>query len=168
MQFGGEADQLPRWTGLSREALGLLQMLEKSGSLSTGQLRKATGLNGKEHDTRFHKALIEAQSNFLLVRTGVTSTTRGNYGYVWETFARAYPGIVSQAEALSEVQAAERLVSRYIDTALEATLERIAFVLSLDVKLLRSAASRLVEKGRLAYGEGGVYSAVIAPPGLDT
>ena len=158
MQFGGDRSLLPRWTGLSREALSLADALEDSGSLSTKELRKTTALNGKEHGTIFSKALIEAQRSFLIVRTGVTSTSRANYGYIWESFPRAYPRVVEQAEGLHEIDAAAAIIRQYVDTAVEASVERIATVLSLDLALLRRAADRLVEEGTLRRDEGGVLT----------
>lgn len=155
MQFGGEREMLPRWTGLSREALSLADALERSGSLPTPALRKATGLNGKEHATLFQKALIEAQRNFLIVRIGVTSTTRGNYGYIWESFPHAYPAVAEQAEAMPENEAAEAILRAYVDIAVAVTPERIAEVLSLDSLLLRRAGDRLVEQGEMERDEKG-------------
>jgi hypothetical protein len=156
MQFGGDPSLLPRWTGLSREALGLVDTLEREGSLSTSALRQATGLNGKTHNTLFTKVLIEAQRNFLIVRTGVTSTSRANYGYIWEIFPRAYPAIVAEAEGLSELAAAERIVSQYVDTAVVATAERISSVFMLTLAVLRKAADQLVEKGALCQDDAGI------------
>jgi hypothetical protein len=155
MQFGGDPSMLPRWTGLSLEALNLAVTLERDGSLPTSALRLATGLNGKAHNTLFNKALIEAQRNFLIVRTGVTSTSRANYGYIWEFFPRAYPAIVSAAENLVEEEAAERIIAQYVDTAVVATVQRIANVLTLDLALLQRAAGRLVEKGTLSQDSAG-------------
>ncbi len=148
-QFGGERDMLPRWVGVSREAVGLADALERAGPLSTADLRAETGLRGKEQAGLFHKALIEAQRQFLIVRTGVTSVTRANYGYVWSTFARAYPAVIHQAEALDDELAAAALVLQYVDTAVRVPLERIGNVLSLDLTLLRKAAGRLCAEGAL-------------------
>ena len=148
-QFGGGRDLLPRWAGVSREAVGLADALEHAGPLSTAGLRAAAGLQGKEHAALFHKALIEAQRQFLIVRTGVTSVTRANYGYVWSSFASAYPDVIRQAEALDDLAAAAALVDQYVDAAVQVSLERIAFVLSLNLRLLRRAAAQLAADGRL-------------------
>jgi hypothetical protein len=148
-QFGGERDMLSRWAGISREAVSLADALERDGSLSTQALRAATGLRGKEHASLFHKALVEAQRQFLVVRTGVTSVTRANYGYVWDTFDRVYPAAVQEARALDELSAAAALVCQYVDVAVQVPVERIADVLSLDLKLLRKAADRLIVLGEL-------------------
>lgn len=148
-QFGGERDMLTRWAGVSREAVDLADVLERDGSLSTQSLRAATGLQGKDHAGLFHKALIEAQRQFLVVRTGVTSVTRANYGYVWDTFERVYPAVIQQAGALDEQAAAVALVRQYVDTAVRVPVERIADVLALDLKLLRQAADHLIAQGEL-------------------
>ena len=153
-QFGGDKSMLPRWAGMSREALILAEALEREGSLSTKSLRRVTGLEGKEHETVFNKALIEAQRHFLIVRIGVTSTTRANYGYIWDSFEHAYPDISRQAEALDEQAAAATLLRQYVDTVVAIDSERVAFVLGLEEKLLRSAGERLVEEGVLTRVEG--------------
>ncbi len=137
------------WAGVSREAVGLADALERDGSLSTQSLRTATGLRGKEHAGLFHKALIEAQRQFLVVRAGVTSVTRANYGYVRDTFKRVYPAVIRQAEALDEQAAAAALVRQYVDTAVRVPVERIAGVLELDLKLLCQAVDRLIAQGEL-------------------
>ncbi len=159
MQFGGERALLPRWTGLSREALNLAEALDQRGSLATSALRKTTGLAGKEHNNLFHKALTEAQGNFLIVRTGVTSTSRGNYGYIWESFPRAYPSVAAQAESMPENAAAEAILRAYVDIAVAVTPERVAEVLALDPSLLRRAGERLVEQGSLAQEAEGALRA---------
>lgn len=155
MQFGGERAMLPRWTGLSREALSLADALERDGSLTTSALRIATRLDGKTHNTLFNRALIEAQRNFLVVRTGVTSATRANYGYIWESFPRAYAQIAAEAEQMADLDAASTILRQYVDTAIIAPVDRIASVLSLDPVLLCRAANHLVDQGGLAMDEQG-------------
>ncbi|MBE0699793.1 MAG: hypothetical protein IH586_22935 [Anaerolineaceae bacterium] len=155
LQFGGDRDLLPRWTGLSHEALRLADALERAGSLSTSAMRKATALDGKAHSTLFNKALIEAQRNFLIVRTGVTSTTRANYGYIWESFPRAYPRICADAEGLTAMDAASRILRQYVDTVVVTRVERAASVLALDLGLMQKAEGRLIEEGVLGRDEQG-------------
>jgi hypothetical protein len=155
MQFGGERELLPRWTGLSREALGLANVLERDGSLSTSALRLATGLHGKAHNPLFNKALIEAQKNFLIVRTGVTSTSRANYGYIWESFPRAYAQVCAEAEELQAVDAACRILHQYVDTAVVTVVDRAASVLALDLGLMQKAEERLIAQGVLCKDEQG-------------
>lgn len=79
----------------------------------------------------------------------MTSVTRANYGYVWDTFDRVYPAVIQQAEALDERAAADVLVRQYVDTAVQVPVERIAAVLSLDLKLLRLATNRFIAQGEL-------------------
>lgn len=153
-QFGGDRTMLPRWAHLSREAEAITDALEDSGALPTRELRKMTQLNGKGNATRFEHALIEAQQHFLIVKIGVTSTTRGNYGYVWEKFERVFPAVIEQANAIQPEDAAARIIRTYAANALEIPPQRIAAALGLEEKLIIEAGRRLVEDGILLEENG--------------
>lgn len=153
-QFGGDRTLLPRWAHLSREAESITNALEESGALPTRELRKITHLDGKANATRFERALIEAQQHFLIVKIGVTSTTRANYGYVWELFERVFPAVIEQANAIEPRDAAERIVRAYVANALVIAPQRIAAALGLDDKLIVETAHRLVQEGVLKEQEG--------------
>jgi hypothetical protein len=130
-QLGGDRSLLPRWGHLSVEAQAITRALERDGALPTRELRPITGMDGKANATRFERALIEAQSHFLVVKIGVTSTTRGNYGYVWDLFERVYPTIITQAETFTEQQAARAIWEKYTATAPGVTPQRVAEMLKL-------------------------------------
>lgn len=153
-QLGGDRTMLPRWYHLSREAETITDVLEDSGALPTRELRKMTHLDGKANATRFERALIEAQQHFLIVKIGVTSTTRGNYGYVWERFERVFPAVVEQANAIQPQDAAGRMIRAYVANALEIPPQRIAAALGLEEKLIVEAGQRLVEEGVLREENG--------------
>lgn len=154
MQFGGDRTMLPRWAHLSREAESITDALEESGALPTRELRKITHLDGKPNAARFERALIEAQQHFLIVKIGVTSTTRGNYGYVWEMFERVFPAVIEQANDIQPMEAAGRIICAYVSNALEIPPQRIAAALGLEEKLIVETGQRLVEEGVLTEKNG--------------
>lgn len=153
-QFGGDRTMLPRWAHLSREAETITDALDDSGALPIRELRKMTHLDGKANATRFENALIEAQQHFLIVKIGVTSTTRGNYGYVWEMFERVFPAVIDQANAIQPLDAARRITCAYAANALKINPQRIAAALGLEEKLIVKAGQKLVEEGLLLEENG--------------
>ena len=152
-QFGGDRAMLPRWAHLSRDAENITNAIEESGALPTRELRKITHLDGKTNATRFERALIEAQQHFLIVKIGITSTTRANYGYVWDLFERVFPAVVEQANGIEPRDAAERIVKAYVANALVIAPQHIAAALGLDEKLIVEAARHLVQEGALQEQE---------------
>jgi hypothetical protein len=132
-QLGGDRSLLPRWGHLSIEAQAITTALERDGALPTRELRSITGMEGKANATRFERALIEAQAHFLAVKIGVTSTTRGNYGYVWDLFERIYPAIITRAETFTELQAFRAILEKYSATAPGVTPERVAEMLNIKL-----------------------------------
>jgi hypothetical protein len=153
LQFGGDRELLRRWVKISPEAVVIAEVLERAGSLSTGDLREGTGLTGKTNATRFSKGLDEAQAHFMVSKVGVTSTTRANYGYVWASFERVFPEAIRQAEGMTEIDAAEAVLVQFVQTAIAVPLERIAEILALDLRVISPAAERLVEQGKLCAVE---------------
>jgi hypothetical protein len=55
---------------LSREARGILSVLEMDSPLSTKQIKAATGLKGKAHERDYERAMKELWSRFLIVGFG--------------------------------------------------------------------------------------------------
>lgn len=153
LQFGGDRSMLRRYAKISQEAIRIADALEHEGPLSTGELRTSTGLTGKANASKFSKGLAEAQAHFLITKIGVTSITRANYGYIWNTFERVFPQSAQQAEMLKETDAAAAIIEKYVRTALAVPLARVAEMLSLDVRVLMTAASQLVDQGVLSEVE---------------
>jgi hypothetical protein len=149
LQFGGDREMLRKYMRLSPEAVAISEALETAGSLSTGELRASTGLTGKANASRFSRALAEAQEQFLITKIGVTSVSRANYGYIWNTFERVFPEAARQAEELPETDAAAAIILQYARTALAVPLARIGEVLSINPRALQPAANRLLEQNVL-------------------
>lgn len=162
LQFGGDREMLRRYLHVSQEAIAIAEALDAAGSLSTGELRASTGLAGKANASRFSKGLAQAQEHFLVTKIGVTSVTRANYGYIWNTFERVFPEVAGQAEALAETDAAEAILRQYVQTALAVPLERVGEVLAISPRILQPAAAHLIEKGVVqpVTNEGICYLAV--------
>lgn len=146
MQLGGDSSLLPRFAGVSREAVAIAAALQSQGSLSTGDLREATEMAGKANGARFSRALAEAQAQFLVSKVGVTSITRANYGYIWNTFERVFPETVQAAQELNELDAGVAILRQYLRMAIAVPLARISQVLAVNERFLRSAAAHLLEQ----------------------
>ncbi len=153
LQFGGDRALMRRWVKISAEAIAIADTLESAGSLSTRELRAGTGLTGKANAGRFSRALHEAQAHFLVSKVGVTSNTRGNYGYVWSSFAQVFSEAARRGEQMTDADAAEAIIRQYVRTALAVPLARITEVLALDPRPFQAAAARLLERGELREEE---------------
>jgi hypothetical protein len=80
-----------------------------------------------------------------MIRT--TSTSRAGYGYVWDTFARAWPDAVTAGERLRPQDAAVTLIAQYVNTTGAATAVVIARIFSLEEELVEKAGAALVAEG---------------------
>lgn len=165
LQFGGDRAMLRRYARISQEAIAIADALDSEGPLPTRDLRKSAGLDGKSNGSRFNRALTEVQEHFLVTKIGVTSITRANYGYIWNTFDRVFPEAARQAETLTEGAAAEKIIRQYVQTAVAVTVERIASMLSLDLRILRPAAAKFVEQDDLRIAtQGGIDYLTLPSP----
>lgn len=145
--YGGDPHELARAGNLSAEAVRIAETVQEKGSLSTRILRQECGLSASREKTRFARGLEEAQEKLLVAMIRTTSTSRAGYGYVWDTFARAWPDAVETGERMRPQDAAAALIARYVNTAGAATAALIARVFSLDEELVDRAGAALVAQG---------------------
>jgi hypothetical protein len=145
--YGGDPHELARAGMLSAEACRIAETIQEKGSLSTRGLRQESGLSASRDNTRFARALEEAQEKLLVAMIRTTSTSRAGYGYVWDTFARAWPDAVAAGERLRPQDAAAALIARYVDTTGAATAAMIARIFSLEDELVEKAGAALVAQG---------------------
>ncbi len=147
--YGGDYHELELTGTISAEAVRIADTVQDQGALSTRALRQLSGLTASHDKTRFGRGLEEAQAECLVAMIRTTSTSRAGYGYIWDTFERAWPEAAAAGERMRPPEAAAALLTRYVDTVGATTLTMFARTLDLDDALVASAAADLVAQGTL-------------------
>jgi hypothetical protein len=145
--FGGDYHELALTGTLSAEAVRIADTIQDYGSMSTRALRQQSGLTASQDKNRFARGLEEAQAKFLVSMVRTTSTSRAGYGYIWDTFERAWPDAAAAGERMRPPTAAAALLSRFVDTVGATTLYMFTHTLDLDDKLVETAAADLIAQG---------------------
>jgi hypothetical protein len=148
--YGGDYHELALTGTLSAEAVRIADAIQEHGSMSTRALRQQSGLTASQDKTRFARGLEEAQAGFLVAMISTTSTSRAGYGYIWDTFERAWPDAAAAGERMRPPDAAAVLLARYVDTVGATTPAMFARTFDLDDALVESAAARLIAQGTVA------------------
>jgi hypothetical protein len=144
---GGDLNELVLTGTLSGDARRLTEVVMEKGPLSTHNLKKESGFSSAK--SRFNRIVEEAQEKMLITMVRATSGGRADYSYIWDTFARAWPEVISASEKLKLSESRANIVKRYIHTAGAATAAEIARIFSLEADPLEKAAKTLVEKGEI-------------------
>jgi hypothetical protein len=97
---------------LTAGAKNLYEALLKLGPLDSIALRKAAGLTGS--DTEFNRALDDLQTTFRVLPVGVSEAGAWHYAFIYDIVARHFPDIVERAHPISEAQARQKLIERYL------------------------------------------------------
>lgn len=161
--FGGDPHELALTGTISAEAVRIADTLHEKGPLSTRALRQESGLTASQDKTRFSRGLEEAQAKLLVAMIRATSTTRAGYGYVWDSFERAWPDAAAAGERLRPSDAATTLLARFVDTVGATTLYLFTHTLDLHEALVESAAAELVDQGALIRVTRGKAVYLVSP-----
>jgi hypothetical protein len=97
---------------LTAGAKNLYESLLKLGPLDSIALRKAAGLTGSE--TEFNRALDDLQTTFRVLPVGVSEAGAWHYAFIYDIVARHFPDIVERAHPISEAEARQKLIERYL------------------------------------------------------
>jgi len=109
---------------LTAEALRVYEALERHGELSTGDLRRAAGLDGAGARTAYDRAVTFLGALFQICKTGITGRTRGTYGYRWGLVERWIPETLARAARIRPHDAARTVAERLRGLGVEMTPER--------------------------------------------
>lgn len=153
--FGGDRFELYKRRFISAEANRIAGIVFAKGPLPTRALRRESGMAGQQHRDRFLRRLAEAESRFLIVKSGITTIEASHYSYLWEPFGALYPHVVQQSSNIAIDDAATTVITTYLDSAGAASLRQIASTFTLNEAYVRYMADRLTEGGKIArYAEG--------------
>lgn len=154
--FEGDRFELFKRRFLSAEANRVAGVVLAKGPLSTRALRRECGMAGRQHRHRFLRALFEAESRFLIVKSGVTHVEISHYSYLWESFQVIFPQAVIASLKIGVDAAATRLIRTYLSVVGAATIQQIAIAFTLNLPFVHYQVDNLEEGGmimRHAVGE---------------
>ncbi len=135
---------------LSEEAKRVYEALLAHGALPTSHLRQYARLAGKDSAPRFDRAVAELQMGFKIVKVGISDANRWGYCYVYDLFIRQFPDVVAQSRNVSENQAADAILTRYLAAVLVATPEQILRLFGWERWRVERSLARLARSGTLA------------------
>jgi hypothetical protein len=98
---------------MTQEARLVYEAILHQGPLDTPALRRATHMNSRASESRFHRALVDLQADFKIVPVGVTQAGAWRYAFAYDLVARHYPEILERAQSISEREARRELALHY-------------------------------------------------------
>ena len=99
---------------MTQEAKSVYEALLVEGPLDTIALRRAAHLNSKESDSRFNRALVDLQTDFKILPTGVSQSGGWRYSFIYDLVSRHYPNLIEQARLIAERDARQKLAHSYM------------------------------------------------------
>jgi len=152
--FGELDDYLEQYRdGLfSEEARRIYEALLEHGALPTSHLRRLARLGEKDSTSRFDRAVAELQAGFKIVKVGISDANRWGYCYVYDLFLRRFPDEAAAARRISENQAADRILTRYLETVLVATPRQVSLLFGWEDWRLEDSVRRLTRSGSIVTG----------------
>jgi len=152
--FGELDDYLEEYRDgrMSEEAKRIYEALLENGALPTSHLRQQARMANKEAAPRFDRAIAELQMGFKIVKVGISDANRWGYCYVYDLLLRQFPDVVAQAQHITENQAADAIVTRYLQTVLVSTPQRLERLLGWERWRLDRSLERLSQSGTLVTG----------------
>ncbi len=125
---------------LSLLARELYEQIARRGPINTWELRRQF-VSGDSSGNRLHRALDELQEHFLIAKVAEVEG-RGNYAYIWDTFARWMPEVIRQAARITSEEAAGVLLRGYLKIVGGAPPQQVADLFRWPPALLEPAADR--------------------------
>lgn len=114
---------------LGAEAKNVYEALKEQGAMATSRLRQLAGLKGGgDNARRFERAITELQVELKIVKVGTSDASRWGYAYVYDLFLRRFPEVPKVARGISEEEAMETLLLRYLHNVVvqpESAIQRL-------------------------------------------
>lgn len=146
--FGGDRFELYKHRFLSADANRIAGIVFAKGPLPTRALRRESGMAGHAHRYRFLRRLAEAESQFLVVKSGITTVEASHYSYLWEPFTAAFPQAIEHSQDMAVDDAATRTITSYLEIVGASSIRQLALTFTLNEAYVRHMANQLVE-GRI-------------------
>ncbi len=145
--------QLYAHGGISYEAKRIFEALESLGPQPTRALRAAAGLDSKDGNVRYHRALDELQRRLFVMPVGATNEGSNWVSQIFELVARWFPAQAERARRLDVREARRALVTRYLRTVIAAKRSAMGRVFGLPRTELDALVEELASR-RLVLFEG--------------
>jgi hypothetical protein len=142
-----DAEALYRAGALSREAMRIFEIVLDKGRQHTIALRREAGLTSRESNTRFERALVELQSNWLIAPAAVAQAGAWRYAFVYESVVGLWPNLAGQAEKITRRQARATLLDLYLKSVGAATPAQVHKLFRWAKSDIESAVRDLVDSG---------------------
>lgn len=132
---------------LGEEAKRVYEALLAHGALPTSHLRREARLASKDNAPRFDRALAELQMGFKIVKVGISDANRWGYCYVYDLFIRQFPDVVQLSRRITENQAADAILARYLATVGASTPAQLLRLFGWEPWRLERSLERLARAG---------------------
>jgi hypothetical protein len=139
--------------GISYEAKRIYEALESLGPQPTRALRAAAGLDSKEGNVRYHRALDELQRRLFVMPVGATNEGSNWVSQIFELVARWFPAQAEQGRKLDVHAARRAVVMRYLKTVMAAKQSAIARLFGIPRAEIDALVEELATR-KLACVEG--------------
>ncbi len=149
---------------LPLESKLVFEALLHEGPLDTISLRKAAHLTRRTSDSGFNRALDQLQSDMRILPVSIAEAGRWRYAFVYELVHRYHPDIVDKARFITENQARQHIVLKYLSSVGLSSLKTINSVFRWTPEKTETTLNGLLEKsGQITQvtlsGETGVLYA---------
>lgn len=145
-RYTGDRFEMYKAQYLSADANRLAGIVLAKGPLPARALRRDAGLAAQNQRDRFIRAIVEAESRFLIARVGVTHSEASHYSSVWDAFARHWPEAVRPIDNDRIKQAARHVVLTYLNTVAATTIRQIAAIFFLSENYVANVVDELLEE----------------------
>ena len=132
---------------LSIQAKRLMDSLMRETPQYTRSLRAEAFMLEPAKTREFERAMAELQQGLWIVKT--EERYEPSFSYRWDLLERWLPEAVGEGRRLSRPAAVERLLGRYLRTAVYGTPTRLARLFSLPASEVAAALGRLEAAGRV-------------------
>ncbi len=99
---------------MTLEAKSIFEALLREGPLDTLSLRRISNMNSKGGEGRFNRALDQLQIELKILPIGIAPVGPWRYAFIYDLTHRAFPHLIDQARPISEPQARQHLLMRYM------------------------------------------------------
>lgn len=149
---------------LPLESKLVFEAILKEGPLDTIALRKAARLTRRSSDSGFNRALDQLQSDMRILPVSIAEAGRWRYAFVYELVHRYYPEIVEKARFITENQARQHILVKYLASVGLSSLKIANSVFRWMPEKTQAVLNSLLEKGDQIVqislsGESGVFYA---------
>lgn len=162
-EYEGDRFELYRHRFLSADANRIAGIVHAKGPLPTRTLRREAGLAGEQHQHRFRRAVIEAEAQFLIAKTGIGQIKESRYTFVWDSVPRHLPDAIDQAAQLAVEDAAHQIVVRFATLVADTTVLETSRLFGLNPAFVRYMLDQPLTRERVQrFDDGGLERLITA------